>query len=96
MLCKNLLHLTYKYKLSMEDIMTYSKSKLKIHCYGKWLEGIENVYPIHASVIRELIAMKEGRGTRIFSNEECKHIINFLCTLQNEEDENFFPPQFLD
>ena len=75
MLCKNLLHLTYKYKLSMEDIMTYSKSKLKMHYYGKWLEEIENVYPIHASVIRELIAMKEGRGTRIFSNEECKHII---------------------
>ena len=80
----------------MEDIMTFSKNKLKMHCYGNWLERIENAYPIHGSVIRELIAMKEGRGTRIFSNEECNYIINFLCTLQNEEDENYFPLHLID
>ena len=96
MLCKNMLHLTHKYKLSMDDVMTFSKSKLKMHCYGNWIKGIENAYPIHANIIKEMIGMMEDRCTRIFSNEECKHIINFLCTLQNEENENYFPLPILD
>ena len=80
-LCKNLTYLTYKYQLSIGDIMTSSKSKLKKHCYSNWLRGIENIYPTHANVICDMIAMIEDRCTRIFSNEECKHIIDFLCTI---------------
>ena len=80
-LCKNLTYLTYKYQLSIGDIMTSSKSKLKKHCYSNWLLGIENIYPTHANVICDMIAMIEDRCTRIFSNDECKHIIDFLCTI---------------
>ena len=91
-LCKNMTHLTHKYKLSREDIMAYSKSKLKKHCYKSWLEGVENLYPTYANIISEMIAMMEGKCTRIFSNEECKHIIDFLCTIENGVNENHLPP----
>ena len=93
-LCKNLIYLTHKYKLSREDIMTFSKSKLKNHCYTNWLARTRNIYPNHANIISDMIAMMEDRCTRIFSNEECKHIIDFVCTIEHEDDENFppFPP----
>ena len=89
--CKNLTHLTHKYNLSRDDIVTFLKSKLKKHYYINWLAGIKNLYATFANIISDMIAMMKDRFTRIFSNEECKHMINFLCTIENEINE-IYPP----
>ena len=47
--------------------------------YNKWLESVHDEYPSHASVIKEILAMIEGRCTRLFSNEECINIIDYVC-----------------
>ena len=81
---KNVNHLTYKYNISRDDIMNFSKGKLKKICHSSWLENIEVMYPsyhTHASVIRDMIVMMEDRCTKTFSNEECKLTIDFLCTI---------------
>ena len=81
MLCKNILHLTHKYEMSRETIMTYSKSKMKKYCKDKWFAGLEELYPTYASIIRDMVMMMEDRCIRTFSNEECKHLIDFLCII---------------
>ena len=71
----------YKYDICEENIMTFSKDKLKKLCYSKWLTQVDALYPTYASIIRDMIMIMEGRCTRVFSNDECKHIIDFLCTI---------------
>ena len=80
-LCKNVKHLRYKYDISVENITKFSKCKLKKHCYSKWLSQVDVSYPSYASIIRDMVLMTEDRCTRIFSNDECKRFIDFLCTI---------------
>ena len=80
-LCKNVNYLKYKYDICEDNIMTFSKDKLKKHCYSKWLSQVDAMYPTYASIIRDMTMMTEDRCTRVFSNDECKHIIDFLCTI---------------
>ena len=80
-LCNNVNYLMYKYDICEENIMTFSKDKLKKLCYSKWLTQVDALYPTYASIIRDMIMIMEGRCTRVFSNDECKHIIDFLCTI---------------
>ena len=47
--------------------------------YGSWLESVHDEYPSHASVIKEMLDMIEGRCTRLFSHEECINIMNYVC-----------------
>ena len=89
-MCKNVNHLRYKYDISMDDIMELSKYKLREHCYSKWCSKVEPLYPMYASIIKEMILMTESRCNfivnnvvveRWLSNEQCKHIIDSLCTI---------------
>ena len=80
-LCKNINYLRYKYDICEDNIMTFSKGKLKKLCYSKWLSQVDAMYPTYASIIRDMTMMTEDRCTRVFSNDECKHIIDFLCTI---------------
>jgi len=43
--------------------------------------GINNKYPMYAQIIKDMIGMKEVNGTRAFSNEECKIIIEFCSVI---------------
>ena len=83
-MCKNVNHLTYKYEINRDDIMNFSKNKLKGICHSSWLASIEEMYPqykTYANIIKDMITMMEDRCTRTFSNEECKFTIDFLCTI---------------
>ena len=80
-LCRNMRHLCYKYDLRIDDILTSSNGSMKRAVYDKWLSGINDSYPIHAKVVKDMLAIKEERYNRIFSNDECNHIIESLCTL---------------
>ena len=78
---KNIRHLTYKYDISIDDILNSSKGKIRNQIYNKWISGINEIYPIHANVVRDMLGIREERCTRILSNDECKFITDFLCTL---------------
>ena len=89
-MCKNVKYLRYKYEISMDDITNLSKFKLKEHCYTKWLSKVDPLYPMYAGIIKEMILMTESRNDfivnnviveRWLSNEQCKHIIDSLCTI---------------
>ena len=79
---RNMTHIMHKYELNLEDIISLSRNRIKEHCFNKWATNIIVEYPIYAHIIRDMIAMKEDRCTRIFSNEDCNLIINnLLCTI---------------
>jgi len=80
-MCKNIRHLTFKYDISIDNIINSSKGKIRKLVYNKWISGINESYPIHANVIRDMLGISEERYTRILSNDECKFITEFLCTL---------------
>ena len=80
-MCKNIRHLTFKYDISIDNIINSSKGKIRKLVRDKWISGINESYPIHANVIRDMLGIKEEWYTRILSNDECKFIIDFLCTL---------------
>ena len=76
---KNITHLMHKYDLEVDDILLLSKERVKELCYNRWLSGINVEYPMYAQIIKDMTGMREDRCTRLFSNEDCKFIINFCC-----------------
>ena len=67
---KNIRHLTYKYDMSIEWMITASKGKLRKHIYNKWISGIDETYPIHAKVIKDMMDVREERSTIVFHESE--------------------------
>ena len=78
---RNMTHLKYKYDLQMEEFISLTKNKISFHCYTKWLANISDEYTIYASIIQDMLMMKEERCHRTFSDDECDFIIKFLCTI---------------
>jgi len=78
---RNMLHITSKYNLSIDDIRSLSKTNINRHCYNKWLTVVDNDYPIYAGIIKEMLMMKEERCIRTLSNDDCNFVIKFLCTI---------------
>ena len=78
---KNMIHLTGKYDISINNIKSMSKTHINRYCYTKWRIGINDEYPIYAGIVREMIMMKEERCIRTLSNDDCNFVINFLCTI---------------
>ena len=80
---RNMTHLMYKYDLAMDDIISYSKSKINKHCYVKWFVGLDIEYPRYAQIARDMITVKEDwdRSEYDFSDDECNFVINFICTI---------------
>ena len=62
-------------------MLSLTKHQAKELCYNRWQLGINEDYPIYAQVIKDMIVMREDRCTRTFSNDDCKAIINFCCTI---------------
>ena len=83
-LCRNMLHIRYKYNINLDDILTASKGKIRKIIYNKWITGIDQEYPFRASIVKDMHGIKEERYTRIYSNNECNDIIEFFCTYVNE------------
>ena len=54
---------------------------MKKDVYNKWFSGVNESYPIHANVVKDMLGIKEERYTRILSNDDCNLVIEFLCTL---------------
>ena len=80
-------HLINKYDISIDNVMSYTKAKIKKNCYSKWLTGVADDYYTNAGIIQEMFMMKEERCNKMFSNDDCNFVINFLCTLPlNLED----------
>ena len=87
---RNMTHLMDKYDISIDNVISYSKAKINKHCYSKWLTGVPDDYYSHAGIIQEMFMMKEERCNRVFSNDDCNFVIDFLCTLpQNQIDDAF-------
>ena len=78
---RNITHIMHKYDFDVDDIISFSKQRVKELCYNKWLSGVNDEYPIHAQIIKDMIKMREDRCTRLFSNEDCNFIINFCCII---------------
>ena len=83
-LCRNMLHIRYKYDMNLNDILTSSKGKIRKLIYNKWINGIDQEYPFFANIVKDMQGIKEERYTRIYSNNECNDIIEFFCTYVNE------------
>ena len=83
-LCRNMRHILYKYDLSINDILSSAKGKIRKLCYNKWLKGIDQEYPFRANIVKDMYGIKEERYTRIYSNNDCNDIIEFFCTYVNE------------
>merc|ERR1712121_186915 len=58
---KNIRHLSYKYDMSIDWMITASKGKLRKHIYDKWISGIDEAYPAHANVFKEMMNVREIR-----------------------------------
>ena len=80
-LCRNMRHLCYKYNLRIENILSSSIGSMKKEVYNKWFSGVNESYPIHANVVKDMLGIKEERYTRILSNDDFNLVIEFLCTL---------------
>ena len=78
---RNMTHLMNKYDISIDNVMSYTKAKINMHCYSKWLTGVADDYYTNAGIIQEMFMMKEERCNRMFSNDDCNFVIDFLCTL---------------
>ena len=78
---RNITHMMHKYDFDVDDIISFSKQRVKELCYNKWLSGVNDEYPMYAQIIKDMIKMREDRCTRLFSNEDCKFIINFCCII---------------
>ena len=78
---RNMALLMLTYGLSIEDIMSMSKNKIKDYCFSNWNSKIDADYPWYAELIREMLEMKDGRCIRTFMNEDCNCIIDHLCTI---------------
>ena len=50
-------------------------------CYKRWFSEINKDYFTYAQIIRDLIIMKENRCTRLFSNNDCNFIMDYLCII---------------
>ena len=53
-------HLKHKYNLQVEDILTFSKERLKDHCYKKWKAAVNEDYLLSAKIVKELIMIKDN------------------------------------
>merc|ERR1711895_27135 len=91
---KNIRYLSYKYDMSIDWMRTASKGKLRKHIYDKWISGIDKTYPIHSSVIKDMMNVREIRSMIVFhesdvclkdddvlEHEDCIFIQEYLCTL---------------
>ena len=78
---RNVTHLMHKYGTVVDDVLSLSKDSVKKLFYNRWLDGINVEYPMYAEIIKDMVIMREGRCTRVFSNEDCKFIINFCCVI---------------
>ena len=78
---KNMTHIMHKYELDIDNIVSFSKCKVKEICYNKWVDSVNAEYPIYAKIIREMIMMKEERYKREFYDNECDLIIDFCCLI---------------
>ena len=73
-LCRNMLHIRYKYDMNLNDILTSSKGKIRKLIYNKWINGIDQEYPFLASLVKDMHGIKEEWFTKIYSNNECNNI----------------------
>ena len=82
-LCRNMKHICYKYKISMEHIFIKSTGRIRkeVYIYNNWFSAINPEYSTYANVIKDMLGIKEERYSRIFSNDECNFFIEFLCTV---------------
>ena len=81
---RNMTHLKHKYNLQVEDILTFSKERLKDHCYKKWKAAVNEDFLFSAHIVKELIMIKDNRLCITFSYNagdfSPDFILNYLCT----------------
>ena len=78
---RNMRILCTKTNMSHEDILKMTDSKMKKTLNEKWMENISNGYPIRATVIKNLLLMKENRLLRTLDRIASDTVINILCVL---------------
>ena len=76
---RNIRLISSRLSLSVEELRSFSLTKLKNFCYNKWFDNVINDYKIHASIISEMLLMKELVGPNFLENFECDMIIEHLC-----------------
>ena len=74
----------HKYGFDIENILIMSKNKIKDLVTSRWKADINPDYSLYAQIISEMIAMKEERCTRTFLNDDCKFIMDFVGTINQE------------
>ena len=52
--------------MSIDWMKTASKGKLRKHIYDKWIYGIDDTYPLHANIIKDMMNVSEVRSTIVF------------------------------
>ena len=81
---RNMILIRHKYGLDLENILIMSKNKIKDLVTSRWKADINPDYSLYAQIISEMIAMKEERCTRTFLNDDCKFIMDFVGTINQE------------
>ena len=75
----NLRLISSRLGLLENELLSLSSNKFKNICYNKWYENINIDYKAHASVIRDMIEMKETSSHTFFTKEFCDNLIQYLC-----------------
>ena len=75
----NLRLISSRLGLLVNELLSVSSNKFKNICYNKWYENINIDYKAHASVIRDMIEMKETSSHTFFTKEFCDNLIQYLC-----------------
>ena len=77
---KNVKYILHKCNLLLGDLMVLSETKFKELCFKQWSSMVsEDDYQV-ASVIKDVIHMKEGYYPKFFSDDDCKFLIYSMST----------------
>ena len=67
--------------LPPSELISLSENKLKDICYNKWYTMVNDTYKVHASVIRDMIDMRDSSDQNFFDKASCEAIIQHLCVI---------------
>ena len=78
---RNVRLVSSKICLPPSELLSLSENKLKDICYNKCYTMVNDAYKVHASVIRDMIDMRDSSDQNFFDRASCETIIQHLCVI---------------
>ena len=88
---RNLNYVLYKCNVNLEDLNIMESKPFIMICTERWVNNISDNDFINASLIRDLINVRDGQYDlnieengniiNLFNRDECTFLLNYLCTV---------------